>query len=234
MQGSCEEAFMVTMDAHQWALVAVVLLEDKIERLSHSLSHSHQHSGSCRHSGSHQWRSWAGSHQNKLPRVEAHQEESSRRWVQFPSLVQSREQVTIEDSPEEDVRGEEPPLLAWGDDEGTGEPSDWSWQEPRMEEEDLKCQPALNCQVQEFLAGGEVPWASDGLEDDPQQTLTTQALPPEEQWVDPLTCTACGNANVVARDLRSSQPGWHQGICPEGVGVSSGTQSEMLHLQVRE
>ena len=38
--GLCEEALAVVRDAHWIALVAVALLEDKIEMLSHSLSHS--------------------------------------------------------------------------------------------------------------------------------------------------------------------------------------------------
>ena len=48
MCSSCEEALAVARDTHPQALVAAVLLEDKIERLSHSLSHGHWCSGSHR------------------------------------------------------------------------------------------------------------------------------------------------------------------------------------------
>ena len=41
MQGSSEEAFAIVRDTHQQAFVATALLEDKIERLSFSLSHGH-------------------------------------------------------------------------------------------------------------------------------------------------------------------------------------------------
>ena len=76
-QGSCEEALAVVRDAHQQALAATALLEDKIERLNLSLScscqcsGSHECSGSHRHSASHWWRSWTGSHQTKVPQVKS-------------------------------------------------------------------------------------------------------------------------------------------------------------------
>ena len=38
-EGSCEEALAIAWDVHRWVLAAVALLEDKIERLSHSLSY---------------------------------------------------------------------------------------------------------------------------------------------------------------------------------------------------
>ena len=44
----------------------------------------------------------------------------------FPSPVQLTQWVTFEESPEEDARAEEPHLPTWGDNEGTGDPSDWS------------------------------------------------------------------------------------------------------------
>ena len=183
MWGSCEEALAVARDAHWQALVAAALLEDKVERLSCSLSCSHQCSGSHRCSGSCRQRPQAGSHQNKAPQVDACKEESSRRSAQSPSPVWLRQWVTFEDSPGEDVRGEEPPLLAWADDKGTGEPSDWSQPEPRMEEEDLECPPTLDPWVQEFLAG-EVSWASNRSEDNPQQTLMPELSPQRNnEWI---------------------------------------------------
>ena len=39
--GCCEEALAVARDAYWQALMAAVLLEDKVERLSYSLSHGH-------------------------------------------------------------------------------------------------------------------------------------------------------------------------------------------------
>ena len=130
-QDSCKEALAVARDAHQQTLAATALLEEKIKRLSHSLSCGHQCSGSHRHLASHQWRSQTGSHQTKVPQVEAHQGESSRRWTQSPSPMQTRWLVTFEDSPRENARAEEPPLLTRGDKEGTRKPSDWSQPEAR-------------------------------------------------------------------------------------------------------
>ena len=49
---SCEEALAVVRDAHWQVLAAMALLEDKIGRLSCSLSHGHQCSGSHRCLGS--------------------------------------------------------------------------------------------------------------------------------------------------------------------------------------
>ena len=83
--------------------------------------------------------------------------------------------VTFEDSPREDARAEELPLLTWGDEEGTEEPSDWSRPEARPEEEDLKCPPAHDPLIQEFLSG-EVPWAGDWMEDNPQQILMPEQV----------------------------------------------------------
>ena len=39
-QDSCEEVLAVARDIHPWALAAMALLEDKIKRMSYSLSHS--------------------------------------------------------------------------------------------------------------------------------------------------------------------------------------------------
>ena len=55
---SCEEVLAIARDTHWQALVAMALLEDKIERMSHSLCCGHWWSGSQRCSGSHQRRSW--------------------------------------------------------------------------------------------------------------------------------------------------------------------------------
>ena len=64
---SCKETLAIMLDAHQWALAAVALLDEKIERLSHSLSSNHWHLRSHKHSGSHCQRFWAGSHQDRAP-----------------------------------------------------------------------------------------------------------------------------------------------------------------------
>ena len=68
-----KEALAIAQDAHQWALVATALLEEKIERLSCSLSHGCQHSRGCKHSGSCFQRYQAGSHQGRAPQAEVHQ-----------------------------------------------------------------------------------------------------------------------------------------------------------------
>ena len=53
---SCEEVWAMVRDAHHWALTAMALPKDKVERMSHSFScrcsGSCWHSGSCRCSGS--------------------------------------------------------------------------------------------------------------------------------------------------------------------------------------
>ena len=65
---SCKEALAMARDAHWWALAAAALSEDKIERMSHSLScsclcsRSHRQSGSCQ-----QRRSWNADHETKAP-----------------------------------------------------------------------------------------------------------------------------------------------------------------------
>ena len=61
-QNSHEEALAVARDAHQWASVAAGLLEDKIERMSCSLSHSCQCSRSWRCSCSCQRRFQTANH----------------------------------------------------------------------------------------------------------------------------------------------------------------------------
>ena len=103
-QDSCKEALAMARDAHQLALVAAALLEDKIKSLSHSLSHgcsgSYWHSGSHRHLGSHQQQSRTANHKTKVPQVASCQGEPTRKWAQPPSPVQLRWWVTYKDSPE--------------------------------------------------------------------------------------------------------------------------------------
>ena len=237
---SCEETLAVVRDTHWQALVAAALLEDRIERLCHFLSHGHQcsgsqwHSGSHRHSGIHWQRSQTVGCQTKVPQLVSYQGETKRRQAQSPSPMWLRQQVTFEDSPGEDAIAEELPLLTLRDEEGTEEPSDWSRPEAWPEEEDLKCPPALDPLIQEFLPGGEVPWASDRIEDKPQQTSMSEPSPPENCWVDLLVHTAVGHASLVARTLRGPWPRWHPEIHQEGAGILSGTKSEMPCLQSRE
>ena len=77
---SCEEALVVARDAHRWALVAAALLEDKIDRIGHSLSCSHWHSRSCRCLGSHQWRrSWTADCWTKFSKVTSCHGDPTRR-----------------------------------------------------------------------------------------------------------------------------------------------------------
>ena len=78
MWGSCEEALAVARDTHWQASAAMALREEKIERLSCSLSCGHWCSGSCRHLGSLWQRSQTASHQTKVPQAESHQGEPTR------------------------------------------------------------------------------------------------------------------------------------------------------------
>ena len=127
----------------------MALLEEKIERLSHLLSHGHWCSKSCRHAGSHYQNSQA-------PQAEVCQGGSSKRWAQSPRPRQSRRHVTFKDDSKEDIGAGEPHPLIWGDVEET-----------RMEEGNLEGLPPLDPYLEGFLAreeGG----------DNSQQTL-----PPE-------------------------------------------------------
>ena len=80
--GMYEEIMALTRDAHQWALVAAGILEEQMERMSHSkgcqCSISYQNSSSCwcssswQHSASHR-RSWSLGWQEESPKVTSHQ-----------------------------------------------------------------------------------------------------------------------------------------------------------------
>ena len=85
--------------------------------------------------------------------------------------------------PGEDTTAGEPHPLTWKDDERIREPSDWPKPESRSDE-DLRCPPALDPLVQEFLLGGDVPWAGDRMEDNPQQTSTPEPSPQNVyEWI---------------------------------------------------
>ena len=79
-QGSCKEVLALARDAHWQALADIALLEDKIERLSQSLSCSHWCSRSCRHSGSCWQRSQTVSHETKSPQVMSCHGNPAQRW----------------------------------------------------------------------------------------------------------------------------------------------------------
>ena len=64
----------------------MALLEDKIKRPIHSLSHGHQHSRSHRCSGSHHWRYQAWSHQDRALRWKCTKEDHPREEPNFPAL----------------------------------------------------------------------------------------------------------------------------------------------------
>ena len=84
---SCEEVLAIARDAHHWVLGATALLEDKIERMSCSLSQSHQCSGSHRCSGSHQQRrSQTADHWTKVSQATSHHGDTAKRQTQSPAL----------------------------------------------------------------------------------------------------------------------------------------------------
>ena len=85
-EGSCKEALAIVWDAHQWVLVAVALLGEKIERLRCSVSHCHQCSKSYKHSGSHHWRSWDGNHQGRPPSLRCTKDGHPRDGPNPPTL----------------------------------------------------------------------------------------------------------------------------------------------------
>ena len=66
-EGLCKDGLVVACDAHQWELAATALLEEKVERLNHSLSSGHWHSRSHKCLASCHQRSQAGSHQDRAP-----------------------------------------------------------------------------------------------------------------------------------------------------------------------
>ena len=177
---SCEEVLAVARDTHQWALVATALLEDKIERMIHSLScwysGSHWHSGSCWCLARHWWRrSQTTGHQPKVPQAMPCHGNTAKRWAQSPSPPQPRWQVTFakgwaplssKNSPGRDTRigrAHWLPLPTWGDERTPDGQSDWSG--PKAEEEgDLECLPPLEPHLQELLSGEETFLAGTGAE----------------------------------------------------------------------
>ena len=166
---SCEEVLAIARDAHQRTLVAMALLEDKIERISCSLSHSHWYSGSHRCLGSCQWRrSQTADHQSPPGGIIPW---GPWRWDQSPSLSQLREWVTFtplssRSSPKRDTDVQEPHLLTWRDEGRPDDQSDWS----RLNKDDLECPPPLEPHIKDFLqeemlpanagSGDNFPWAS--------------------------------------------------------------------------
>ena len=107
---SYKEMMALARDVHQWGLVAAEILEERMERMSHS--NSHQCSSSCQHSGSHQCRrSGSLGHQKGDHQVTSHCGESKARsegpqvipcwrgtiWghIQSPSPTGQKCQVTL-------------------------------------------------------------------------------------------------------------------------------------------
>ena len=180
-EASCEEVLAMVRDAHQWALAATALLEDKIERLSHCLSYqwsgshrwsrSHRGSGSQRCSGSHRGRrSQSRGCQAKDPLVISCHRDSAKRWSQSPSPSQWRWWATF-------MQGRAPHHLkvalkgilastrCIGCPFQLGEMkwcqvtiSTWS----RAKEGDLECLPPLEPHIQELLSGEEMSLAGVG------------------------------------------------------------------------
>ena len=178
-EGSCKQVLAVHSDAHRWVLAAMAFLEDKIERLSHSISHGHQWLGSHRQSWSHQWRiSRAADQCSREPPTSSHCGEHASRRAQSPSPLHSRWQVTFEDSPS--VGADNSRLLSWADKMVWGDHSDWSQPKP----EDLECLPTLDLQVQEFLSGEEMPWAGEEHKNDSDQSAMPEpSLEDSNKWV---------------------------------------------------
>ena len=167
-EDSCKEVLAMARDGHWWALVAMTLLEDKIERLSHSLSY--------RHSGSLWWRrSQTAEHQTEVPQVTSHHGDSARRWALSPNpswprwwmtFAEGRAPSSLESSPERDTSADEAyklPPLTWG------VRGHWmtnlTGSRPTAEEEgDPKCLPPLEPHLQVLLSGEETFLASAGVE----------------------------------------------------------------------
>ena len=165
--------------------MAMALLEDKIERLSHSISQSHQQLGShrqfesCRQLASHQQRRSKTADQCSGESLASSccGEHVSRR-AQSPNPSCSRQQVTFEDSLS--IGADNSHLLSWADEMGWGDHSDWSQPKP----EDLEYPPTLDPQVQEFLTREEVSWASDKCKDDSDQSgMPKPSLEDSNNWI---------------------------------------------------
>ena len=143
-QDSCKKALAVARDAHWWALAAMIILEEIIEWLSHSVSC--RWSGSCRH------RSWSAGHPLQAPWTEPCYG-GPVRWAKLPSPARMRWRVTFEElssesSPERDMAVKE--LLP--STSTTEDMSDWS----QPAEGDLRCPSSLDPLLEDFL-GGEMP-----------------------------------------------------------------------------
>ena len=111
---SCKEALVMARHTHQQPLAASALLEDKTERMSHSLSHSCRCCRSCRCLGSCQCRrSQTVDNQTKVHQVMSHHGDPAKRWAQSSSPFWSRWQVTFthlshKSSPKRDTSVKEP------------------------------------------------------------------------------------------------------------------------------
>ena len=81
----------------------------------------------------------------------------------------------VDDLGEETGAGEPSPLT-WEND-GAGEPSDWSRPEAKSDEEDLGCLPDLDPLIQEFLLEGDAPWAGNRTEDNSLWTSLPEPSP---------------------------------------------------------
>ena len=119
-EGSCKEALAVAWDTHRWELVAMALLEVKMERLSCSISHSCRSSGSCQWLGSCRWSGscwWRRSkavdrYSGNTLASSCHGEHIS--WTaQSPSPLHSRQWVTFEDNLSIGADNSHP--LSWAD-----------------------------------------------------------------------------------------------------------------------
>ena len=123
-------------DTYRQVLAAVALLEDKIERLNHSISCGQKWSGSQRWSGS--CRQSCSHHQRRSRAVDQCSREPSVKRIQSLGLLHSRQWVTFEDSLS--VRADESRPLSWADKMAWANCMDWS----QPEVEDLGCPPMLD------------------------------------------------------------------------------------------
>ena len=108
-------------------------------------------------------------------------------------------------------------------------PSDWSrparnqarWGGPQC------VHMILDSLVQEFLLGGDAPWAGDRMEDNSQQTSTPEPSPQStSEWIGRFE-QQVNILVLVVGTLESSQSQWSLGICQKGESVIPTTKGEL-------
>ena len=185
-QDSCKDILALTGHAHIHTLVALALLVEKMEHMSHSLSC--QCSGSCQHSRSHSgWRSWSLGWQGEDPQVmsfhkdacsPSQQEACDFHWGPSSSDNSLERNAGFD-------RALQTPQPTWGTEDAMRDDSNWL----RVEggEDELECPPPLELHLQELLSGEEMSLAGTVVDNGLSWTLAPNDPEPspmeKAEWI---------------------------------------------------